>query len=239
MNLTGQSAVVTGGAGGIGLALARQLGRMGARVTLADINASAVEAAARAVGGTAVVADVSRWPDNAALAELVRAPRVLCLNAGVVGQQADPVWATAPEEWSRVLSTNLDGVQNGLRAFVPDMLADGKPHSILITGSLAGLLAWPGGGAYGASKHAVSALAEQAALALAGTRVSVTLLCPALVRSGMSCEGADPDVVAAHAIEAMALGRFAVVPSEWAPAMRERAHLLSDGLQPRIPAVAT
>ena len=78
-------------------------------------------------------------------------------------------------------------------------------------------MAWPGGGAYGASKHAVSALAEQAALALAGTRVSVTLLCPALVRSGMSSEGADPDVVAAQAIEAMALGRFAFVPSEWAP----------------------
>jgi len=238
MELTGQTAVVTGAASGIGLALARQLSRMGARVTLADINASAVEAAARVVGGAALVADVARWPDNAALAELVGTPRVLCLNAGVVGHQADPVWATTPEEWSRVLATNLGGVLNGLRAFVPDMLADRKPHSILITGSLAGLLAWPGGGAYGASKHAVSALAEQAALALAGTRISVTLLCPALVRSGMSAEGADPDVVAAHAIEAMALGRFAVMPSEWAPALRERSQMLSDGSPPRIPAVA-
>jgi hypothetical protein len=55
----------------------------------------------------------------------------------------------------------------------------------------------------------------------------------------MSSEGADPDVVAAHAVEAMALGRFAVVPGEWAPAMRERTHLLSEGFQPRMPAVAT
>jgi NAD(P)-dependent dehydrogenase (short-subunit alcohol dehydrogenase family) len=239
MDLTGQSAVVTGAASGIGLALARQLGRMGADVTLADINASAVEAAARAVGGTAVTADVACWPDNVALAELVAAPRVLCLNAGVVGRQAEPVWATPPEEWARVMSTNVDGVINGLRAFVPHMLADGEPHSILITGSLAGLLAWPGGGAYGASKHAVSAVAEQAAVALAGTEVSVTLLCPALVRSGMSAEGADPDVVAAHAVAAMALGRFAVVPSEWTPAVRERARVLADGLQPRIPAAAS
>lgn len=236
MNVMGERAVVTGAASGIGLALARRLSLMGAHVTLADVNGPAVEAAAGEVGGTAVTADVSSWLDNVRLAAEVGVPRVLCLNAGVVAHRAAPVWATPPQEWAQVIATNLDGVANGLRAFVPGMLDDGRPHNILITGSLAGLLSWPGGGAYAASKHAVSALAEQAALALVGTRVSVTLLCPALVKSGMSAEGTDPDDVAAHALCAMAAGRFAIVPHEWKGAMRTRTDRLSAGAQPQVPA---
>jgi NAD(P)-dependent dehydrogenase (short-subunit alcohol dehydrogenase family) len=237
MDLAGESAVVTGAASGIGFALARRLSGMGARVSLADVNGSAVEAAACELGQTPVKVDVASWLDNVKLAGVVGAPRVLCLNAGLAIQQADPVWETPPEEWARVVATNLGGVVNGLRAFVPGMLADHRPHSILITGSLAGLLSWPGGGAYGASKHAVSALAEQTALALIGSQVSVTLLCPALVRSGMSPEGDDPDVVAVQAIQAMAARRFAVVPDEWTHAIRTRMDLLSDGSQPQMPGV--
>ena len=189
MDLTGEGAVVTGAASGIGLALARRLAGMGARVTLADVDSPAVEAAAREMGQAAVTADVASWLDNVKLTALAGSPRVLCLNAGVVSRRADPVWTTPPEEWAWVLATNLGGVVNGLRAFVPGTLADGKPHRTLITGSLAGLLSWPGGGAYGASKHAVSALTEQTAQALVGSQVSVTMMCPALVRPGMSREG--------------------------------------------------
>ena len=110
----------------------------------------------------------------------------------------------------------------------------GEPARILITASLAGLVTFPGGGAYAASTHAVVAVAEQAALALADTDVSVTLLCPALVRSGMSEVGEDPDVVAAAALTA-APGRFLVGPTEWQAAVIRRAEALAAGAQPTLP----
>jgi NAD(P)-dependent dehydrogenase (short-subunit alcohol dehydrogenase family) len=109
--------------------------------------------------------------------------------------QAAPVWQTTPEDWQRAVAVNLGGVVNGLRAFVPRLLAAGRSRRILITASPAGLATWPGG-AYAASKHAAVAVAEQAALALADTDVSVSVLCPALVRTGMSEVGQDPAVVA-------------------------------------------
>ena len=93
----------------------------------------------------------------------------------------------------------------------------------------------PGGGAYAASKHAVVAIAEQAALSLVDTPVSVTLLCPALVRSGMSPVGEDPALVAQAALAACREGRFAVIPDEWHPAVLARATRLTDGTPPVLP----
>lgn len=236
LNLQGETAVVTGAASGIGLALARRLAHLGAHTVLADIDGKAVEDLAREIDGVPVSMDVSVWKDNHALATAVGAPRVLCLNAGIVGPHAGPVWDTPADEWSRVMATNLGGVVHGLRAFVPGMLADGMGHSILITSSLAGLVTWAGGGAYAASKHAIVAVAEQAALSLSGTAVGVTMLCPALVRSGMSRAGLDPDVVAVEVIRGLDAGRFSVVPVEWSPSIRNRGERLSLGLQPLLPA---
>ncbi|MEO3791246.1 SDR family NAD(P)-dependent oxidoreductase [Nonomuraea sp. B10E15] len=105
---------------------------------------------------------------------------LVCLNAGIVGQDLGAPWEVSDDDWDRVFAVNVGGVRNGLRAFVPGLLAAGRPAHILVTASLAGLVTFPGGGAYAASKHAVVALAEQASLALEGTPVGVTLLCPAL-----------------------------------------------------------
>jgi len=137
-----------------------------------------------------------------------------------------------------VFAVNVGGVVNGLRAFVPRLLGSGRPAHVLITASLAGLAAFPGGGAYGASKHAVVAVAEQAALALTGTAVGVTVLCPALVRTAMSPMGDDPADVAAAALAAVHDGRFAVVPPEWAGAVTQRWERLVAGQRPVAPAVA-
>jgi len=137
-----------------------------------------------------------------------------------------------------VFAVNVGGVVNGLRAFVPRLLSSGRPAHVLITASLAGLAAFPGGGAYGASKHAVVAVAEQAALALTGTAVGVTVLCPALVRTAMSPMGDDPADVAAAALAAVHDGRFAVVPPEWAGAVTQRWERLVAGQRPVAPAVA-
>jgi short-subunit dehydrogenase len=109
---------------------------------------------------------------------------------------------------------------------------------ILITGSLAGLVTFPGGGAYAATKHAVVALAESASLALQGTSVTVTLACPALVRTAMSEVGADPDDVAAEALAAADDGRFLAVPAEWTAAVVGRAERLVSGAAPGVPAAS-
>lgn len=227
------TAVVTGAAGGIGRALARRLADTGLQVHLADISDTADLAAE--VGGVAHAVDVSSPQDMDRLAAAAGDAEVVCLNAGVVGASMGPPWEVPPEEWQRLLGVNLLGVVNGLRAFVPGMVARGRPGRILVTASLAGLVTFPGGGAYAATKHALVAVAEQAALALRDTPVSVTLLCPALVRSGMSETGEDPDVVAAQALAAAEEGRFLVAPSEWETALTARAARMVSGDAPVLP----
>jgi NAD(P)-dependent dehydrogenase (short-subunit alcohol dehydrogenase family) len=238
MDLEHRTAVVTGAASGIGRAIAQQLSAAGARVVLADRDTAVLEQLATEIDGLAVTMDVSRAADNDRLASTAGAPALLCLNAGVVSTDPGPVWEASADEWRRVLDINLGGVVNGLRAFVPRMLATGQEHHILITASLAGLATWPGGGPYAASKHAVVTVAEQAALSLADRPISVTVLCPALVRTAMSDQGDDPAAVAAQALRAVEQRRFTVVPDEWGHAIRQREHRLAGGEPPQLPTPA-
>lgn len=227
------SAVVTGAAGGIGRALVSQLASADRRVYAADITAPSDIAAERV---RPVAADVT---DPGAMHNLARTAadaRFICLNAGIVGEHLGAPWEAPMDDWERVLRVNLLGVVNGLRAFVPPLLARGEPGHILVTASLAGLVTFPTGGAYAATKHAVVAVAEQAALALADTPIGVTVLCPALVRSGMSAEGADPDDVAGAALAACERGVFAVVDDEWTTAVADRGGRLAQGRPPTMPA---
>jgi NAD(P)-dependent dehydrogenase (short-subunit alcohol dehydrogenase family) len=232
------SAVVTGAASGIGRALAIRLASLGARLVLADVQALALADVAAAVEAVAVPTDVADPDAMEALAVAAPGAELVCLNAGIVGSALGPSWEVDPGEWDRVMAVNVGGVVNGLRAFVPRLLASGRPGHVLITASLAGLATFPNGGAYGASKHAVMAIAEQAALALAGTPVGVTVLCPALVRTAMSPVGDDPADVAERALAAVHAGRFAVVPDLWRAAVRQRAEHLVSGRPPVPPAPA-
>lgn len=234
MIVTG-TAVVTGAASGIGRALATRLADQGARLVLADIEEDRLRAVADRLGATAVHTDVADPAAMERLAEHAADARLVCLNAGIVSAHAGPVWAAPPAEWDGVLAVNLGGVVNGLRAFVPMLLSAGEPAQVLITASLAGLATWPGGGPYAASKHAVVAVAEQAALSLADTPVDVAVLCPALVRSGMSDIGDDPLDIADQALGGLAEGRFILMPDEWRDAVRERGARLASGHQPKPP----
>ena len=236
LDVRGHVAVVTGAASGIGAALAARLAARGARLVLADVAREPLDRVAGRLGATALVTDVSRPEDVERLAEAAAGARLACLNAGVTSTAPGPVWEAPPDEWRRVLGVNLGGVVNGLRAFVPRLLAAGEPAGVLVTASLAGLATWPGGGPYAASKHAVVAVAEQAALALDGSPVRVTVLCPALVRSGMSEEGDDPLDVADEALAAVAEGRFVALRDEWRDAVRRRGKRLAAGLPPTLPA---
>jgi len=228
-----RTAVVTGAAGGIGRALAHRLAATGHQVHLADISDTAD--LATEVGGVAHAVDVSDTEDMDRLAAAAGDAEVVCLNAGVVGSSMGAPWEAPAEEWQHLLGVNLLGVVNGLRSFVPGMVARGRPGRIVVTASLAGLVTFPGGGGYAATKHALVAVAEQAALALRDTPVSVTLLSPALVRSGMSETGEDPDVVAAQALAAAEQGRFLVMPADWEPALVARAERLVAGAAPEMP----
>lgn len=232
------TAVVTGAAGGIGRALATRLSSHTSRLVLADIDAAALAETATELGASAVPTDVSDPRAVEALATAATDAELVCLNAGIVGTDMGPPWEVSPEEWDAVFAVNVAGVVNGLRAFVPRLLASGRPAHILITASLAGLAVFPGGGAYGASKHAVVAVAEQAALALADTPVDVTVLCPALVRTAMSPVGSDPADVADEALAALENGRFVVVPGEWRAAVVQRAQRLANGQSPVLPALS-
>ena len=98
------------------------------------------------LGATPVTVDVADPTAMSALAAQVPQARLICLNAGVVGQSLGAPWEVPSSEWDHVFDVNLGGVVNGLRAFVPGLLASGERAHVLITASLAGLAVFPGGG---------------------------------------------------------------------------------------------
>lgn len=230
-----KSAVVTGAASGIGRSLARLLSDSGYQVTLADNNVEALHEVSQQLSARAVPTDVADPECMQMLASETGACDLLCLNAGVTVHTTGPPWESSADEWRRVLDTNLGGVVNGLRSFVPHMADRPEGAAILITASLAGVLTWPGGGPYAASKHALFAVAEQAALTLPDKGIKVTVVCPDLVRTGMSDQGENPDVTARRAIRAVQAGDFAVVPHSWDGAIRDRAERIIGSTQPAMP----
>lgn len=187
--LTGKVAVITGGASGIGRALADRFGAEGMALVLADVEAPALEAAAaelREAGRTVttVVADVSRLEDVERIRDEALAAHgavhVVCNNAGVGG--GGLMAQSTAADWDWVLGVNLFGVIHGVRTFLPLLLEQGEGH-IVNTASVAGLFAAPFMGPYNASKFAVVALSETLfhELAMTGTDVGVSVLCPAWV----------------------------------------------------------
>ena len=183
-------AVITGAASGIGLALARQALARGMRLVLSDLDAAALEGAARSLGVDSArllthAADVSRDADVAALADAAfarfGAVHLLCNNAGVGFSRLAAEHGAADWEW--VIGVNLFGVAHGIRHFLPRMQAAGAPAHVLNTASAAGLVSTPGLAAYNASKQAVVALSETLRAELAAQRspIGVSVLCPAWV----------------------------------------------------------
>jgi len=187
----GRVAVVTGGASGIGRALAEAFASKGMRLVLADIEVDPLEAAATELrdGGAdvfAVTADVSRAADveriGEAAMDVFGALHVACNNAGVGG--GGITWETDLETWEWVLGVNLMGVVHGLRAFTPRIIASGGGH-IVNTASMAGLTSPPFMGAYNASKHAVVTISESmyVELQMMQPTVGISVLCPGWVRT--------------------------------------------------------
>jgi NAD(P)-dependent dehydrogenase (short-subunit alcohol dehydrogenase family) len=199
-DLHGRTAVITGAASGFGLEASRIAARAGMNLVMADVQADALELAAREVGrlGAKVLAqrvDVARADDVQALAAATRArfgvPHFVFNNAGV-GGAGGLIWESSLDDWTWVLGVNLWGVIHGVHTFTPMMLdaAAADPAyegHIVNTASMAGMLSPPNMGVYNASKHAVVTISETLYqdLALVTNQVHAHVLCPYFVPTGI------------------------------------------------------
>jgi NAD(P)-dependent dehydrogenase (short-subunit alcohol dehydrogenase family) len=190
-DLEGRVAVVTGGASGIGLALARRFAGEGMRVVIGDVEQPALEKAVAELqeGGADALGVPTDVTDPAQVEELARAAErqfgavhIACNNAGVGAGGLS--WEAPLETWQWVIGVNLWGVIHGIRAFVPRIIEQSEGH-VVNTASVAGLVAAPFMGPYNASKHAVVAISETLhhELALMAPHVKVSVLCPAWVNT--------------------------------------------------------
>jgi NAD(P)-dependent dehydrogenase (short-subunit alcohol dehydrogenase family) len=188
-DLAGKVAVVTGGASGIGRAMAERFAREGMKLALVDIEQGTLEAAATALraGGTEVLpccVDVADADAMDALGEdVIRhfgAAHVICNNAGVAS--GGPMWELSTRDWEFTLRPNLWGVIHGVRVFGKHLVAQNEGH-VVNTASMAGLVSAPGLGPYNVTKHAVVTLSETLAgdLEAVGSKVGVSVLCPGFV----------------------------------------------------------
>lgn len=211
--------MVTGGASGIGLALAQRFTARGWSVAIADVDADALDSATSTLAphGAPVVPIVTDVADGASVDELAQrvvaelgVPHVVCNNAGV-NAYGFRSWEAPPATWRWIWDVNVMGVVHGIAAFVPRMLAAGRGH-IVNTGSVAGLGSAPDVAPYAASKHAVVAISESLRheLAEAGSPVRVSVVCPGLIATDIGRSARHwPDRLGAPAALGPAGGSYA------------------------------
>ena len=192
--LDGKVAVVTGAGSGIGRALVRRFAAEQMRVVAADVEAAALaETVAGLAGVSTFVADVAKFEDVDALAEhayeVFGATDVLCNNAGVFA--GGLMWARPASDFQWTLDVNLWGILNGIRAFVPRMLAAGTEAHIVNTVSMAGVCTNAFSGPYTVSKFAAQAATECLAhdLRAIGAPIKVSAVVPGAVATRIASSG--------------------------------------------------
>jgi short-subunit dehydrogenase len=180
-------AVVTGGASGIGRAMAIAFRDAGMQVVIADVEETALAATAAELGVTGIRVDVTKEADVAALAQAVQERfgtcHVLCNNAGVGG--GGLLHELTMRDWKWVIDVNLWGVIHGLQSFLPMLLANPDGGHVVNTASMAGLSPLPGAAPYSASKYAVVGISETVREEFRDTKVGVSVLCPGFVKTNI------------------------------------------------------
>ncbi|MGH7896242.1 MAG: SDR family NAD(P)-dependent oxidoreductase [Candidatus Binatia bacterium] len=190
---SGRVAVITGGAGGIGMAMARAFAARGTKLVLADVDEAALARAAGALRASGapvhtVRVDVGDRGQVDALADATfsrfGAAHVVCNNAGIAlfGEMAQ----ATHKDWEYTMRVNFWGVVHGVETFVPRLLAQGQGGHIVNTASMAGLVGMQWLGIYCASKFAVVGLSEALHRELAPHGVGVSVLCPMIVETNIN-----------------------------------------------------
>jgi NAD(P)-dependent dehydrogenase (short-subunit alcohol dehydrogenase family) len=180
-------ALITGGASGIGLAVARAVAADGVSVVIADRDEEAGRSAATAVGGVFVHTDVTRAEEvtaavDAATREDGRLDLVV-LNAGITTGET-PIDRLTPDRYRMVMGVNVDGVVFGVQAALPALRAGGG-GAIVITASLSGLTPYPQDPVYSMTKHAVVGLTRSLAEPLAADGITINCVCPGFVSTAL------------------------------------------------------
>lgn len=214
--LTGRSALITGGASGIGRAIAEVFLEHGAKVVIADINAELLQSTQKelaALGDVkAVTGDVRSLADAGVMVgtavEAYGGLDVLVCNAGITSVM--PIEQLEEDEWDRVLATNVKGMFTLIKHAIPHMKAAGK-GSIITLGSEMGIVAVPESPAYNASKGAVMMLTKSLAVDLIRYGIRVNALCPGITRTPLLQAEIDNSVDPA---------KTAAEQATWAPILR-------------------
>jgi NAD(P)-dependent dehydrogenase (short-subunit alcohol dehydrogenase family) len=223
MELKGRHIVITGGASGIGRALARRFADEEPRaITVADLDEEGARATAAEIGGNAVKTDVGREEDIQRLVEAAGDPiDVFVSNAGIAGPAGGP--EIPDEDWDRLWRINVMAHIWAARAVLPGMLERGEGY-IVSTASAAGLLTQLGAIGYATTKHAAVAVAEYLSVTYHDQGIRVSCLCPQFVNTPMVNDQLDtdklkqiaeiiePEQVADDVVEAMHEERFLILP---------------------------
>jgi NAD(P)-dependent dehydrogenase (short-subunit alcohol dehydrogenase family) len=218
--LEGRTAVVTGAASGIGLAVVEAFTAEGMQVVMADIDEESLRSHATRLsdqGGEVLAVGVDvRDPDAvegvaAAAVERFGKLHVAVNNAGVVNGGYS--WELSLEEWHRIIDINLWGVIHGIRAFVPRILASAEEGHVVNTGSMASVMALGRLGPYTVAKHGVLGLSDvlRAELVSLQAPVGVSVVMPGMIKTGMNPVGiVSSATVATNVIDAIRHGRHYV-----------------------------